>query len=135
MIASTIAGLALAALIPTARPAPGLSRTPRKAETSAVLAFEVAAPDPDRTDSAAPSGQARPEEDPGDAGNRADEGPDSIEWMAARPSRPGRSSSSQWAASITIRPSSALAGRPARSPFATIGPDLGLSVGLCRLLL
>ncbi len=139
MIALTITGLALVAMLPTVRSAPGLSRTPRRIEAPALLAFgPTDGSDSDQAESDSRPVLVFPEESPGDTDDRADEVPDSIEWMAVRSSKaqcPTRSSTCRWAEPVMVRPVSIRADRRSWLPFATVKPGLGLSVGLCRLLL
>jgi len=136
MIVATITGLALSALLPTVRSAPGLSRTPWRALTPAPIAFAVLDPATagDPSDPGSMTAPGRIEGETGDLGAILKESADP-EWIAARPTT-GRGMirpSTRRISPIDRREPEAHRSPLGSSTVASPTPP-GLPVRLCRLL-
>ncbi len=131
-ILMTVLGLAMAAILPAVRSAPGLSRTSRRAEVPIGLAFIPADADESEPDPADPASGLKvgQEGNAGDPESSAEE-PLPADWISIRSSK-GRAIREGASAYGHSSPGSR---RPIRRiAFATGAPHVGLPVRLCRLL-
>jgi len=134
----TVAGLAMTALFPAVRSAPGLSSTPRRLEVATVLALMPVDSDERYLDQSDPASflENGPEGGADDPESGAEElAP--ADWMAIRPSR-GRAVDKARAirgvASPGLLPRLASGRSTGRPGYAIDRPHVGLSIRLCRLL-
>jgi len=137
-ILMTVAGLAMAALLPAVRSAPGLSQTPRRTAIPIELAFAPANLDESDFDPAAPAESLKVEQE-GEGGDpeAPSEASLAADWVAIRSSRGrasdrGREIRKVEAADRLASPGS---DRPIRRIALAIDTTkAGLPVRLCRLL-